>query len=407
MGLTVEELVPGQVIQTPEVFQALGWEHPSAIYLGVQDELPYFALGSKRAEIAMVHYPIGPLGARLPIPEFKLSGDKTLQKLRKAQLTKGNWATIRYSYASGTDPEFFVLDAKGKVIPARRFLPDKKAHKGSFFDGLQAEITPIATGCLQTFSSHLWQKLLDVQAYAQKFDSTARITSRNHFHFSSEEMASFTEEDLQFRCSTSLNIYDDAGELPDAKQYPWRFAGGHLHIGCGRKSPAVLKEMVRALDAIVGVAGVSLARNFDTPERRRMYGRAGEFRVPKHGLEYRVLSNFWLCSPLIYHLVFELMRYAYRLGEAGALDAVYEASEEEIRHCINRCDVQLALKLIKRNEILYTNIFNTIWRGGRASKKAMDTLYGGLEVAVKNPEDVLNNWRTSGSYPAEWGRTFA
>jgi hypothetical protein len=103
------------------------------------------------------------------------------------------------------------------------------------------------------------------------------------------------------------------------------------------------------------------------------------------------------------------MRYAYRIGEAGAFSVLYDGTEDEIRGCINRCDVDLAVKLIERNSQLYSNIFSAVWPSStRSVKRAMDTLMNGLEEAVATPDNIVGNWGSyDGSYPARWGRTFA
>jgi hypothetical protein len=414
VGIPLEQLEPGTVVKTPEVFKALGWDGPGAIFAGGDKKDlsycgPFLIVSTKDLQMQRINWPLGALGKPVPIPEeFEPIECKELQTARKQQLLK-TWQGMGHNYVSGTDPEFFIVDSKDQVIPASRFLQKKTASRQVYFDGLQAEIAPSAQGCLEQLSNGINALLVNALGNAQRIDPTARITARNAFQFTPLQMEKFTDADLQFRCSSSLNIYDDVAAAPsDPREYLWRFAGGHIHIGTGVRSAPVMKAIVRALDGIVGVAGVSLARNFDNPERRRMYGRAGEFRLPRHGLEYRVLSNFWMCSSLIFHLVFELARYAYRIGESGAFDCLYEGTEEEIRSCINHCDVQLAGKLIERNASLYDHIFRTIWHDGtRAPRKAMETLRNGLEVAVDRPEDVLNNWRISGLYAATWGRTFA
>ena len=53
-----------------------------------------------------------------------------------------------------------------------------------------------------------------------------------------------------------------------------------------------------------------LDRDPNAAERREVYGRAGEHRLPKYGLEYRTLSNFWLRSYPLYSLIFGLARQA-------------------------------------------------------------------------------------------------
>ena len=47
-------------------------------------------------------------------------------------------------------------------------------------------------------------------------------------------------------------------------------------------------------------------RNPLQKERRKLYGMAGEYRLPAHGIEYRTLSNFWLRSPVLADFVAQM-----------------------------------------------------------------------------------------------------
>lgn len=410
--ISFDKLEPGACIKTPEVFRALGWESPDAIFLGGTGKFPSLAIpDNNRKGFIRTPWPCSTGLGYAPVPEFEQIESKDLIALRRKDLT-GTWGSLTSHYTTGCDPEFFVVDANRRPIPARTFLAAKYPH-GIYYDGVQGEFAVQARGCLEELGTGIRNQLWAVQDRINRAANGGRLTIQGAFELTPEEMSKLSDEDIRFRCSTSLNIYDDLGEIPDARQYPWRFAGGHIHIGCGAgKTAPTIRAMVRGLDGILGVAGVSLARNFDNPERRRMYGRAGEFRLPKHGLEYRVLSNFWITSPPIYHLVMELARFAYRLGESGAFPILYEGTEAEIRDCINGCDVRLAEKLIDRNRAMYKTIFDTIWGGGLASSKAWETVRNGLEVAVRNPDDIPGNWMINdsswGSYGhidnASWGR---
>jgi hypothetical protein len=61
---------------------------------------------------------------------------------------------------------------------------------------------------------------------------------------------------------------------------------------------------------LVGNTCVLLDRDPRAAERRQIYGRAGEYRLPDHGLEYRTLSNFWLRAYPLFSLVMGLSRLA-------------------------------------------------------------------------------------------------
>src|ERR1019366_5440055 len=97
-------------------------------------------------------------------------------------------------------------------------------------------------------------------------------------------------------------------------------------------------NMVKAMDAIAGVACVALFAKYDNPIRRQYYGLPGEYRLPKHGLEYRALSNAWLIHPLIMNLVIDFARKAAIMGKEG-LFSKWKATEQETIDCITNCDV--------------------------------------------------------------------
>lgn len=132
-------------------------------------------------------------------------------------------------------------------------------------------------------------------------------------------MSKISRESKKFGCSKSYNIYYPKFESPDILvnplTYKFRAAGGHLHFG--HENEKFLKDtfkdvetLIKVMDILVGNTCVLLDDNDHEGlvERRKNYGRAGEFRTPKHGVEYRVLSNFWMKSYPLFSLVFSLGR---------------------------------------------------------------------------------------------------
>lgn len=392
--VAVDTLEPGTLVEIPESIVKAGYSKGIGMYAGASGGKPAIAT-------YLPGYPDKTHLAMAMETEVEVVKDVKFQKKFVKDLWKGDGAGMPYQYNSGTDPEVFVIGEKGKVIPARMFLDKKTPFTAMFYDGIQAEVAPVSGSCLEGLFDKTHKLLREVLAKARQYDKSAKLTIKNAVMLTPGEVAKLSKEDLMFRCSTSLNIYNDGGELPDAESYPWRFAGGHIHIGCGPKPEPVIKAMVRSLDGILGVAGVSLAEKLDNPERRRMYGRAGEFRLPKHGLEYRVLSNFWLCSPAVSHLTFEIARMAYRMGEGGIFSHVFEGDEQEVRDCINWHDVASARKLIKRNEAIYKWIFSKKFHATDLQNLAMNTLMNGVEVAV-DPNEIEKNWYLTPEKAGSW-----
>lgn len=391
--VALNELVVGSVVRTPEVLISKGITADSVVvYGGWRMGTPFFmSKGSTQPLWWPIVKPPAYVADGLmkyePVPElFDVVG-------RDNDLTAQNGRI----YASGCDPEIFVTREGGRLIPARQVLKSKAAGSGMFYDGLQAEFTPSAGGCLEGLGNSIQHRLASLLSAFRAKHSKARLSITNTWQLTQKEMDALDDEDVVFRCSDSMNVYGDLKVSPEPRSYLYRFAGGHIHVGSSEGYPklpkpaAIIKSMVRAMDAIVGVPAVSMARDVDTPERRKNYGPAGEFRLPAHGLEYRVLSNFWLRSPLIFHLTFELARWGYRLGESGVFDCVWQGSDDETRACINNCDVKLAEQIIKRNAGVYQELFKQKWDSAPAAC-AMETILHGSDVVLKDPADIEGNW---------------
>lgn len=134
-----------------------------------------------------------------------------------------------------------------------------------------------------------------------------------------EDLSRFHPDCRQLGCQPSLNVYDPDSTLGiDAATYKWRSAGGHIHIGhnLNDKWPIVkrLGDIVPLLDVLVGNTFVLIDQDPLAAQRRKVYGRAGEYRLPSYGLEYRTLSNVWLRAFPLHSLAFELARLAFRVA---------------------------------------------------------------------------------------------
>lgn len=306
----------------------------------------------------------------------------------------------------GTDPEIFAFKADGTVLPAWEYLQSEETAERwyqktvdpeeikRFWDGVQAEFCPPAGVCLEDMMEGVRNGLKAVREAARQKDNTAELGLSSTAVLSDVQLLSADPKNLAFRCSPSFNVYGDCGnDLPDPLKFNERYSGGHIHLGTTRKfTGPVIGEIVRALDGIVGIAGVSLAAGIDDPRRRRYYGRAGEFRLPEHGLEYRVLSNFWLSHPAIAHLVFGLFRHAAKLGQSGLYGLYWEADQDRVRDIINNCDVAGARAILKANRAVLATLMDKEWPHDKAALAAVRTIENGLASAIKDPADITGNW---------------
>lgn len=315
-----------------------------------------------------------------------------------------NWRSDDDCYVgtSGCDPEFFAVDEGGDLIPAFQYLPPKLNSNGVlesvYADGFAGEITPLAAGCLQTLAQSTQRCLVVANHHLHLKFPKARLTLRNTFIVPPALMETASDEQVALGCMPSQNAYNLPPLLfENARLMLLRSAGGHIHFGLntasGIQREARIAAAIRLLDAIVGVACVSLMERFDSPERRQFYGRAGEYRTPQHGLEWRVLSNAWLAHPYIFQLVFTLARRVANLGVSEPLH-FWEATETEVRETIDQHDVQRARKILLRNERMFFTLLNSLWpsKRRREAHATLAVFLDGMHTIIKEPDNLERNW---------------
>jgi hypothetical protein len=313
----------------------------------------------------------------------------------------------------GSDPELFIVDSKNQIIPAFDFLPSKaKKHlydgvHGIYWDGFQAEFDTSAPGCLAQHLSGVYTAMRALLTQARVHDKKARISIQNTLPVAAEVLAKAKQIHVEFGCLPSLNVYgmqSDKNNSP--RELPWRFAGGHIHLGIGKQSEVLAVPIVKTLDAILGIACVSLFAKIDNPLRRQHYGMAGEYRLPKHGIEYRVLSNAWLCHPLISNLVVELARKCVIFSQKG-FSNLWKVDEKEVIRIINECDVASARKVLKDNRDIFEQLYKACFSYGNM-KDIFNIFMNGVEDVVQDYTDVDGNWGLSkGVYQAmPWQQSY-
>ena len=323
--------------------------------------------------------------------------------------------TLYFRGRIGSDPEIFVETAKGRIIPAFDFLgskekPNKCAGYGEnyqtgepdvddygntiYWDGFQAEFTTKDSHCMGWHGDSLQAGLRGLYQLMKKHDKTAKLSSKTVFDIPKRMLKNSAPEHVAFGCNPSLNAYGMKGLEMPGTAVGYRSAGGHVHLGFENKATLTKDDyinMVKALDAIMGVAGVSMFGKYDDPRRRMMYGLAGEYRLPPHGLEYRVLSNAWLFHPVLANIVFDLSRTAAMFGQFKMMEH-WNATEAETIEVINTCNVEGARAILKRNEPLLLKLLDVKLTSLECSKYALKAILEGADSIIKDMKDINGNW---------------
>lgn len=318
----------------------------------------------------------------------------------------------RKRFSLGADPEMFVF-AKNKLVPAFTFLPPKGKDVKLYWDGFQAEWKYDHHGnqCLNTLVHFTRENLMALQAKAREADKNARLSLVNVVRVPKDLLVHSEGQHVELGCMPSYNAYGLRGEdVPNPRTLPFRFAGGHMHFGSWNRKPQY-KRIVETLDRILGVWAVGAARHIDNPVRRKYYGLPGEFRKPMYdikgydfasgktyvayqvyGVEYRTLSNFWLASPGIMQLTWDLGRMCVRIAQSLKYNNLWVSTQEETVDVIKNCDYKRATQIITRNEPMLRWMLGQSYMRGSSVNAAITVGKQGVETVVPNPEAIPENW---------------
>lgn len=274
----------------------------------------------------------------------------------------------------GCDPEFFfVRPTTKRVVGSERVLPSNDRLRVSggdvATDGVQAELHPRHSSCRETLAGNIDTILEGLERHLRANHPELDVSLRQVHRVGLGELQLLGEHARTLGCAPSLSAYGETRSEVDGTKYLFRSAAGHIHLGLRKSDIGDPNDLVKLLDLMCGIPCVLLDRDARAKERRRYYGRAGEYRLPSHGLEYRVPSNFWLCHYSVYSLVMSMARnavrvhvsrgYAPRSGNydppveqvaVDARDAMFkDVNWDDVRTAINKNDAVLARAIYMRH----------------------------------------------------------
>jgi hypothetical protein len=250
-------------------------------------------------------------------------------------------------YVAGADPELMVCSPDGELVSAIPLIPGTKQKPTRVkcgavqHDNVLAEFNVNPSGTSEEFEHNVREVLRELT----KFVAPNRLLVRASADYPKTALDS--EEALAFGCDPDfdgwtlmMNEFDGTKALES-----FRSAGGHFHVGYKGPTEEMLSdpygkvEVVKMLDIFQGLPSVLLDPDPTAPKRRTLYGRAGAHRPKEYGVEYRALGNFWVRSPALLHLMYELAHTAVELtlqGESGKI--ITSIGERKVQKLINSSD---------------------------------------------------------------------
>lgn len=310
----------------------------------------------------------------------------------------------------GGDPEFFVANSRGTILASDKFFPGKEnkitvdvctdmdimeeeQKNKLFFDGIQAEMNIGVEQCRESIADNI-RKCLRVAV--KRIGPNNKIILKPSVKVRKEVILTADPEARRFGCMPDFNAYTRTvnTEEIDATRHPYRYAGGHIHLGASSNYlPKTSKErrlaktedghlrIIKLLDIIVGIPSLLLDNTKAAERRRSKYGKAGCFRPTPYGIEYRTPSCWWLRSPETVSLIMGLARLSWTLA-ANELDIKFAKligyDEQAIRETIDNSD---RIKAKEIWEVLrpYIAIADTGYRHPLNIKSLRSSAYGHVD----------------------------
>lgn len=269
----------------------------------------------------------------------------------------------------GCDPELMIQNKKSGelvsaigLVPGEKHEPHKLNNGACLADNVNLEFNTSPAKSAEDFCSII-KEVLKQSVVLVGEDNQLIVKASANFPASAlmDPLASVFGCDPDFDAwSVAVNIVPEG-----AAESSFRSAGGHIHIGYTEKTKELLESfegklrVIKAMDAIVGIWSVVLDKDKTSPARRSLYGKAGCHRPKDYGVEYRSIGNFWVNSPELATLMFEMTNFVVEFVAENKDAALIEAiGKDNIVNTINSSDVDSAKAIIQKylNKIMPENI---------------------------------------------------
>lgn len=252
----------------------------------------------------------------------------------------------------GGDPEFHLV-RNGKPVSAVKVLKDHDKHNPlDLKDGIKMYSDNALVECAfppVDSTARMMVNLRDVfMRMHEKLGEDISLLPQAAVMYPKDQLDCV--EVWEAGCSPNFCAYTNTQNLPPEFTDEMRTGSCHVHIGSALLKDHDKKiEAIKLLDCVLGAASVIFDRDSTAVLRRALYGKAGEHRPTKYGVEYRVLGPWSLSNPKATELVFDLTQYCMDIMERGeGRDVIKACGEMATQKAINTNNSGLAALTLKR-----------------------------------------------------------
>ncbi len=268
----------------------------------------------------------------------------------------------------GSDPEFMVLDThRNRIVNAIPVIQHNKHDPFDLGDGMRlysdnvlAEVSfpparsPLEGVCrMKAVISKAQEK---IGPRFQLLPRASHIYDEHELGPKPTIMKDKLPVEWEIGCVPNFDVYQDIQRVPIPFSDGLRTGSFHIHVGnTDYKNKSAFRLVskhsqrlaVKIMDVVVGCASVVFDRDPTAVARRKLYGKAGEWRPTKYGIEYRCLGNYALNSPELTSLVFDLTEFAMDfIRNDTAEDVLSKISPKVVQDAINNNNIGMASAIL-------------------------------------------------------------
>ncbi len=226
----------------------------------------------------------------------------------------------------GADPEVFVSKDKKfhsayNLVPGTKKAPFPVPNGAVQVDGMALEFNIAPANSQEMFLHNIESVLSTLKEMVPK---EYKIENAASVKFDRLHMDVQPKEALILGCDADFDAYNEEQSPPPIAPKTMRSAGGHIHIGWTNNEDPMESshflsccQIAKQLDFFLGIPSMLLDKDVN---RRELYGRAGNFRPKPYGMEYRVLSNFWIFDKEYIKFIFNQTKQAFNEFVDGGSD---------------------------------------------------------------------------------------
>lgn len=270
----------------------------------------------------------------------------------------------------GADPEFFLHNiAKGRIEPAVGLIGGTKEN-GLF---IPTGESVLEDNVMVEFTTTICKDAKELNDSIQRALTHLKNTLPQYYEFVFKASHVFEPVDLsseqaqEIGCEPDYNAYTLRMNKPANAKNLMRTCSGHLHLGYDNPSIDTSLDLVMIMDIFLGIPSVLLDED---RTRRKMYGKAGCYRLKRYGVEYRVLSNFWANNPELVEWVVSNINQGIKYYVENGVEAI---DYKSVSKCINTYDVNLAKAFIDKFSInMPESYIDTEWELVKEENKTVE-----------------------------------